>query len=280
MLFGLLVLAAVPVSGQSLTVDGSADEVTVSVVRRVELDYFLVSSGRPIEFSATGPTWLRVYTRLWWPEGASGTRTYRLSLWQEDAERPLEFETGRSKSSYGTDGHPVGKWRSFYIQVPEGKSSYRLECREGAVAVRFAFQRKRPWSEVRVEEQVPVTLTLGVDSLAYHRVETGSPARFSVRGPGYVRIRTRLDYDPSMVGAQNFVLTAAEGEEELVQKNFRVTRSGTAHYIETPELVPSTERATKFRVGEGTHRLTLVVNGTLARSAGVRVEFHPSEKYE
>ncbi len=271
-------LATAP--AQSLTVDGSAREVGISVVRRIELDYYLLTPGSPIEFAADGPTWLRVYTRLWWPRDASGDQQYRLSLWQDDVERPLEFETRLSSSSYATDGHPVGRWRSFYIQVPGGENRYRLETPEATVAVRFKFQRPRPWQPVPVDGATPVTLANGSDTATFYRATTGAPVHVDVEGPGTFRARLRLDYAPAMVGAQNYQLTVTEQDEELASRNFRVSRSSSAQYVEEPGLVPSTEKSVSVKLDAGRHRLALTVTGTLAASYGVAAERRASEKYE
>ena len=281
-LFGFLLcsLSAVAASAQTLTVDGSPSRVGLSVVRRVELDYYLLPPGRPIDFSADGPAWLRVYTRLWWPEGATGRQRYGLSLWQGDVERPIEFETELSGSSYGTGGHQVGRWRSFYIQVPAGENRYRLESASADVAVRFAFEGPRPWQPVEVAGGTTVNVATVSDTSAFVRVPTGVPVVFTAEGPCLVRIRVRLDYGPELVGAQNFVLGVSEGDRELATRNFRVAPSASAHYTGAAGVVPSTEKAVKFGLGEGRHRLRLVVNGTLARTVVLRIERHPTEKYE
>ena len=281
----VLLISAVVGIGAGLSVTGSAGRVDVNVVRRVDLGYHLVTGDRELEFEVEGPAWLRVYTRVWWPPGAGGTRTYNLSLWQDDVERPLDFEAGRSKSSWSGNRHPVGKWRSFYIQVPAGASAYRLVLNEApldTVAVRFSFQKPRPWEPVGLSGFDRLELAIGVKRETFYRAAVGSQSgsAFTVSGPCRVRLRFRLNFDPDMVGSQNFVATLTKDGRELVGENFRVSRDRVGTWDNAPDIVPSTERTARFSLGEGMHRLHLVVRGTLARSCGFRVERIASEKYE
>jgi len=281
---GLLILAGLLATapGAEVTVMGSAGSADVSVVRRVDLDYHLVAAGRPLEFEVDGPTWVRAYTRAWWPPGEEGSRAYRLSLWQDEVERGLSFETRRSSSSYADGGKAVGRWRSFYIQVPDGRNSYRLEVDDApldTVGVRFSFQRPRPWEGVELDLERR-TLVQGETEETFYRLEAGSPSWFSVTGPCRVKVKARLDFVPGMVGAQNFRMSVSEGDRVLAEDNFRVTRSLAATYSGAAGTVPSVERTLRFKLGAGSHRLRAGLSGTLGPSAGFRVERITSEKYE
>ncbi len=280
----VLSIVAVPVArAREVKVAGSAEKVAVSVVRRVELSYYFVVRDQALEFEAEGPTWLRVYTRLWWPEGQDGKLEYSLSLWQNEVERPLEFETELSKSSYGAGTHKLGKWRSFYIQVPKGRNPYRLVLNDapaGTVAVRFSFQNPKSWNPVVLSGLDELLLAESEDTVSFYCLERGSPAALGISGPCRVRVRIRLNYEPSMVGAQNFVLTVREQGKELAGRNFRVTKSGSVIYQNALGVVPSTERTLRFNLGQGALQLTIALNGTLAHSAGIRVERIAREKYE
>jgi len=280
-------LAAVPVLLSSLLLAEQVDvlssnrRVDVSVIQRMDLGYYLLTSSQPLEFKVQGPTWLRVYTRLWWPDGMDWDQQYRVSLWQGDVERPLQFESGLSRSSFGPDRRRVGRWRSFYVQVPDGANSYRLKLDDApcdTVGVRFTFRAPRPWQQVEVRGQ-PLLLAEGSDTVRMTSLEPGETLVVAVSGPCRVRVSARLNFDPSMVGAQNFVLTVNQGGRQLATDNFRVSRSG-AVYTNEPGLVPSSRRSLRFNLGEGTHRLGIQLSGTLGRSAGILVERLVNEKYE
>lgn len=277
----LLAGLAAPAAGE-VVVRGDPARTSVSVVRRTEIGYYLVTGSRPLEFDATGPDWLRVYTRLWWPAGATGNQSYRLALWQEDVERPVEFEAGVSGSSYGPNRRKVGAWRSFFVQVPPGNSRYRLvldRAVSDTVAVRVVRQKPRPWEPVGVAGR-ELDLVEGRDTLRFHELMKGKPLPLELVGPGRVRVRSRLSFDPTMSGTQGFVITASDGGKQIARRSLRAARAAAASYSNEPMLVPSAERTVSFALSEGSHRLNLVLSGTLARSAAVRIEFLPGEKYE
>ncbi|MFO7676077.1 MAG: hypothetical protein R6X12_07175 [bacterium] len=276
-----LALASSPAA--EVRVRGSAGRTGVSVVRRVELDYQFVTARRPLEFEVEGPGWVRVYTRLWWQVDGPERQAYGLSLWQDDVERPLEFETARSASSWGVSRHPVGRWRSFYIQVPAGATTYRLVLNEApldTVAVRFTRQAPPAWEPVALDGLERLMLVDGSAEVEYRRLAVGKPHTVDVTGPCRLQVRVRLNFEPGMVGAQNYVLAVTGGGVELAAPNLRVSRTGSANWANAAGELPATERSVRFRVGEGTHRLRLELRGTLARSAGVRLERIADEKYE
>jgi hypothetical protein len=278
----LCLLVALGVSAaEQVEVSSSSERVDVSVIQRMDLGYYLLTANRPLEFEVQGPTWIRVYTRLWWPDGVDWEQQYRMSLWQGDVERPLAFESGLSKSSFGPDRRRVGKWRSFYVQVPSGVNNYRLKLDDApcdTVGIRFTFRAPKPWQQVEVQG-LRLLLADGGDTIRMTRLESGAPLNVTVSGPCRLRVSARLNFEPSMVGAQNFVLTVDRGEQQVATDNFRVSRSG-AVYVNEPGLVPSSRRSLRFNLGEGVHRLSILLSGTLARSAGVLVERIANEKYE
>ena len=281
LLAAVQVLLVSMLAAEQVEVSSSSKRVDVSVIQRMDLGYYLLTSSQPLEFKVQGPTWLRVYTRLWWPDGVDWDRQYRMSLWQGDVERPLVFESGPSRSSFGPERRPVGKWRSFYVQVPAGFNSYRLDLEDAptdTVGVRFTFRAPKPWKPVAVQGEV-LFLADGADTTRMTKLKTGQPLGVTVAGPCRVRVSARLNFDPSMVGAQNFVLTVNKGERVVANDNLRVSRSEAA-YVNEPGLVPSSRRTLRFNLGEGTHRLDLVLSGTLAGSAGVTVEKIVNDKYE
>ncbi len=263
-------------------VPSNAARVDVSVVRRVDVSYYLLTGNAPLDFEVEGPTWLRVYTRLWWPASATDRARYRLSLWQDDAQRPVEHEVRISPSSYGPNHRNVGQWRSFFVQVPPGANRYRLvldEAGSDTVGVRFGFQEPRPWRTARLGTK-PLELIEGRDSTTFHEVAARQPTKLTVEGPCRVRLRARLNYTPDLLGEQSFSLVVSEGKNALVRRAFRVSRSPSAVYGNEPGLAPSTERKAWFNLGPGKHELSLAVSGTLARTAALAVDVLAGEKYE
>ena len=278
---GLLALG-LALAGE-VKVTSGAKPVDVNVVRRVNVAYYPVTKQAPLEFDVQGPSWLRIYTRLWWPAGADGLLKYGLSLWQDDVERPASFETGLSTSSFGPGGRKVGEWRSFFAQVPEGSTHFRLAITSGAaetVGVRLALQAPQPGRPVAIPGARELVLADGRDTSRLQELKTGQPATIEVTGPCHVRVHARLSFEPGLPGAQNFVVTVREGKSVLVRRNMKAARSPSAAYLNDPGLIPSTERTLKLTLPSGRHELSLILSGTLAKSAAVAVQVVAGEKYE
>jgi hypothetical protein len=282
LLVAVLALTALAVGAEVKTL-GKAGTVAVSVIRRVDLDYLVLTRRAPLEFEVEGPNWLRVYTRLWWPRDATGAQEYRVTLWQEDMQRPEDFEVEISPSSRGPGGRKVAQWRSFFVQVPAGMTRYRLTLDRSpsdTVGVRFALQAPRPWQQLELGGLPAMSLQAGSATSAYSRVEPNRPVSFSVTGPCRVRVRARISYDASMTGRQGFALAAASNGAELARQGFQVWPAEGATWRDAGGLVPSSERAMRFSVPAGRHEVTLTLTGTLAKSAGLAVDWLPAEKYE
>jgi hypothetical protein len=120
----------------------------------------------------------------------------------------------------------------------------------------------------------------GNDTVRYRKLVKGEPLRFAVEGPCRVRVPARLNFDPSMSGAQSFVLTVNEGRNEVARAGFRAARAPAGSYIEDPATLPSSGRTIRFSVPAGSHELRISLGGTLAKSAAVRIEILAGEKYE
>ncbi len=281
--FVALALLAGLVSGAEVKTTGGAGVAAVSVVRRVDLEYHLLTRSAPLEFEVEGPTWLRVYSRLWWPANAQGLQSYRLTLWQDDAERPEQFDVGLSSSSFGPDGRRVSQWRSFFLQVPAGPNRYRLVLDRSpaeTVGVRFAFQSPRPWRSVELAGLPVLELESSTMAGRFWRVAPNRPAMATIDGPCRVQVRVRLNYDASLAGRQGLVLTATVDGRQQARQGFQVWRSDGATWRGVADLVPSTPRTMRFNLPEGKHEISLLLSGTLAKSAGLAVEYLPVEKYE
>ena len=280
---GLVVASVLVVGAGDVRIPADAKQVNVSIVRRVDVAYNVVTRTKPLEFDATGPEWLRVYTRLWWPAGKTGTQHYELSLWQDDAARPVQFDVGLSPTSFGPGGRKVGQWRSFFIQVPSGAVHYRLALDQAAsdtVAVRILQQAPKPAQDVTLRDVPELTLVEGAATTRFYRIDKGRPTLVSVDGPCRVTIRIRLSFDPSMNGVQGFTLDVTDARGAVAKLGARAGRSVAATYTNEPSILPSNERTLRFSLPSGRHDLTLLLGGTLAKSCGVSVGVVPGDKYE
>ena len=167
--------------------------------------------------------------------------------------------------------------------VPDGNNHYRLELSTGkaeTVGVRLVLQSSRPGRLVAIPGARELPLVDGSETAQLQELKTGKAATLELTGPCRVRVRVRLNFEPGLLGTQNFVLAVQEGKSVLVRGNLKAARSPSASYSGEPGLVPSSERTLRFSLPSGRHNLTLLLSGTLARSGAVAVEAVAGEKYE
>ena len=72
----ILFLGIIFAQAQTLDVSKASPRTVISVIKRVDQDYYLLTKERPIEFTVTGPTIIRVYNRLLWHDDFIGQQVY------------------------------------------------------------------------------------------------------------------------------------------------------------------------------------------------------------
>ncbi len=286
---GLLIVIGL-VHAVELQPEATYPRVGLSVVRRVVVDYYLLSKNQPIEFKVgvvpdTG-CWLRVYTRLWRPSGEGGR--YSIVFKQGDSIRRFELSTTPSSSTLGPAGQRVGRWRSFFVRLQPGRQRFSLvldSASSETVAVRLSFQSPRAWDRVqmaRLEEVTVIKKRNGDDirERSYYRWQSGEPFYFTLTGPGKVRLKIRLNFEPVVREGQNFLVRIEDNGRTIVEQTLRVRRDLNARYGEISGVLPSVERQVRFSIGEGVHRIVVVITGAAAKNGVFAVERSANEKYE
>lgn len=269
-------------------------QVGLKIVRPVTLDYYLLSKGSLAEFKVIGVPdsgiWLRIYSRLWFNRDfrPKGKVNYVLTFIQQDSAQRFRLKTEVSNSTQGPAGQPVGKWRSFYVHLLPGVTQFQLfldSALVDTVAVRFRPQPPRVWEQMKILNTGSITLIIKDESTevpktGYYKLKTGEPMLFSVSGPCRIRLRFRIDYDPSLSGSQTYIVEISENGNQIVNRTFRVTKDIAARYLEDSGVIPSKERVVVFELGEGEHRLSVMMKGVLAKTASMAIDRLPNEKYE
>ncbi len=286
-----LLLCGFTVAAEVVPGNGAV-KVGLSVVKRVPVDYFLLIRGQPLDFkvSAVPDTgaWLRVYTRVWWGKGEEKEQEYVIAFLGADTVKRFTLRTAVSGSTLGPKGQKVGRWRSFFVRINPGRERFRLlldSAPKDTVAVRFSFEAPRQWERLKLTGLKRLTLvTEGQGEKnreeGFYQVNCHEPYEFSVKGPCRVRIRARINFDPTMEGSQVFVLKVEEKDGIVLERTLRSKKEHGVYYKEMGNVVPATERRLSFELGDGIHRLRVLINGTVARTGAIAVERLLPEKYE
>lgn len=276
------------VIGAQIQPVGKPGKVQLSVIRKVPMDYYMLTSGKPLVFGvdAVGDTgvWLRVYTRVWWRQSVDKA-SYSILFITGDSSRSFRFETERSNRTLGPEGQPLGKWRSFYVKLTPGDTVFKLlmDSAQDTVAIRLSFEVPAKWKRVVIPGRKELTVVVERDSErvswnGYYRIHRDGPFDVDVFSPGPIRLRVRLDFDPTMRGEQGFVLEVKEDGKTIIEKSFWVKKALFTHYEEIGDVIPSVERVLRLNLEPGNHRLRIILLGTSAKSGALMVERIVDEK--
>ncbi|MEO0132454.1 MAG: hypothetical protein ABIK73_05960 [candidate division WOR-3 bacterium] len=286
-IFLVILLSILPVAAQepNIEIKKHSPRTTISVIKRVEQEYYLLTKDKPLEFSVEGPTYLRIYSRLLWQPTMAKQENYKIIVSEEqESEKILSFTSELSNTARGANKTQYAKWRSFYLEVPKGKHNYKLtllEAKSETVAVRISSERpteyrkiipEKPYRELQFVERERVT--------NYYEVSGKNPVRVKVDGPAILRVTCRLNYDYTMEGKQSYSISANVGGKEWQAKTFRTTKSETGLYKNAPELVPSLPSNMYLHIPPGTYIIEFVLKATLAKSGALNFHYKPKEQYE
>ena len=271
-LLALGMLAAVS-PAQNLVFLRPAAKLDIQVGKLTEHAYALTRS-EPIEFAATGPVWLRVYTRLRWHEDMTGTENYELVLRRQDSTRHVNLQAELSSATRGPDSEGYARWRSFFVYVKRGEQKYRLElaaANSDTVAVRITFENPPAWKEVAPVIPLP-TRRLRQDSveLSCYLVSDSGEVGLKLVGPLSLMVETRLNYRPGESGKRSFGVSVSADGLQVKSEKFDVLRARIAHYLDDAGKLPSISRRVRFDLPAGEHDVSILFRAGKGRSGTMR----------
>ena len=118
-----------------------------------------------------------------------------------------------------------------------------------------------------VEAPRSVTVAEGEKMIPYYSVLPGKPVRWRIVGPTRLELTSRLDFDPSMRGAQSYRLAVLEQGQRDREFGFRTTKATTASYTDLKERVASKLSRVVVQLGEGVHELSVELREPKSGSA-------------
>jgi hypothetical protein len=280
----ILLLGIAFMQAQTVDVSKASPRTVISVIKRVDQDYYLLTKERPIEFTVSGPTIIRVYSRLLWHDDFVGQQPYKLIISESGIDKISSFLTEKSNSAIGSKKESFGKWRSFYIDVPSGTVNYKLtilESKSDTVAVRFNFEKPMDYKKIApVSPYNELQYVENEKTTSYYQINGAEPIKVRVEGPVMLKATTRLNYDVTLEGKQNFTINAAVSGKEWRNKTFQVIKSQSGQYKNMPDIIPSNPVDFFVNVPPGSYVIEFMIKGTLAKSACMSLYSKPLGTYE
>ena len=240
-----------------------ATPVTVLVGDKPRV-YFRLTTNAPLQVPVDGPARVRVVSRVECPP--SGVVTYRLAA-TEGGKTLDELDTESSASSevrLEKGNTPLGKSRRVSFDVPEGRHTIALSL-SGAPAAMVRIQTSTTRGPQPMVSLTPIAadrsvhVAEGEKLIPYYTVEAGKPVRLRVIGPTTLELSTRLDFDATMRGFQNYRLRLGEGSRTLRDLDLKTTKAVAASYQNVRDRTPSKLTVTRIPIPAGTHEISITL---------------------
>ena len=246
----------------------------IEIVTKKTDEYILVTKNQPINFTVEGPTYLRVYTRIFWPTNELGSEIYKIILEENRLdEEIITLESEKSKVTRDKKGRALSKWRSFYIEVPEGTNNYTIthwSSPNDTVLVKLAYESPKKWVEIPATEYSAIIEAIEEEKiLKYYELKKEGRITVRINGPKRLRVISRLNYDDKMIGDQNFTISV-DDNGKLEKFALKCYKSQIITYNDRKNIVPSNARSFYINLKEDQHSLRFNLSGTIAESAALR----------
>ncbi len=259
---------------ESFKPDKRAKPVKALVMGK-RLNYYPLEKGDNIYITLTGPTKLRVLSRIEFGSDLGGEKSYYLRYEREDGKKGKFRRVTTASTTAMLAGDPsthLGTSRSIYIKIPAGKHTYRFYVGSKStyrLYLRF-YERKASlqtsadniaFTPAKFTREVP--LIIKEEEVSYYRVGSQDSLTLSVIGPTSIKALARLEFDPTMSTDQKFRVRVLEDGVEKQVFPLRSEPSEVAEYCEMSETVVGKGAKFFIEVPRGKHDYTyeIIDNG-------------------
>ncbi len=257
-------------------------KITINIGTKQHI-YHLVTKAEPLNLEVAGPAKIDLVTRLLLPKGASGAYDYTIvATDQGKIVKTYKTSAGPSDATIENDDAVPGKSRKCTVNVPEGDHTLNFTLnaeKADRCALRFMLSGKENLQtalhgkSVRIEplsyDRVAATV-VAEKLITYYVSSKTKPVQLHVIGPTDVVVDARLNFDPSMVGKQTYVLNVIEGSKTLFAAPLKSTRAVSAYYQDWKEVVPGKLNRIRLTVPGGDHTYTFSLGDCLATSVSLK----------
>jgi hypothetical protein len=240
------------------------EKAVIKIQTAVRDTYVVVTKDKPYTFVIEGPTWVRVYTRLPWKRDYGKSVRYKLILVKNNTdERFITRETELSKVAYiGTTR--LSKWRSFYIQVPEGKHTYEIyiwRAPSDTVLVKLSYEPPQNFIDIAPERGFkPVEIIENEKIIKYYELSVQNPLKVKIEGPAKIKATIRVPLK-SLEEQATFTLFAKRDSKLIKESIFSAKPSDHSKFKEIKDAVPSTPSKMFIDIKKGEHIIEFSLKG-------------------
>jgi len=248
----------------------------IEIVTKTKDNYTILAKNKPVTMTVEGPTYLRVYTRIPWYDKSVTHEIYKVILQENEIdEKIITLESEKSDVSKGENGLPVSKWRSFYIEVPQGLNTYKLvhwSSPRDTILLKFAYESPKQWKDITATEYLSVIEAIEEERFTkYYELPRDGSVTLRIKGPTRLKVISRLNYDAQTTGEQSYMLIV-EDSGTIEKFPFTCHKSEIITYENRKDIIPSDAKSSYISIEEGWHTLRFRLSGTIAQSISLRFQ--------
>jgi poly-gamma-glutamate system protein len=229
-----------------------------------EFSYGVFQATDEAVYHVTGPRRIKLITRYVFASDDSSTVVYNVAIARDDKEeiRRNFTVTANKKAAVCSSQERVSGIKRLFIDLPRGKHKIAITVStsgQGQIVGRL-FQEKKirkattvPYAPDSFIEMATLQFESGAHS-TYYRFDSVEPLIFTVAGPTNLRVFTRLDFDMTMSGSQDYALAVYRDGVLWNNFHFNAKKLGTARYMERADLLPGSRKTLKIPVPSGSHQ--------------------------
>lgn len=261
---------------EKITFNTPTKKVPFRYMKETYTEIAVLTKDTPVEIEVTGPTWIKVNSRIPWHKDMEEEQRYTVIV-QEDSLRETIFnkKTYLSKEIFGRFNTRFGESRYSLINVPEGKHIYTFffwSAQPDTILLDFSFSIPNRWTEI-LPSSFTSTLTLigAEERQTYYTVTPENPVEIKVGSPINIKIISRLNFDKSIGGRQGYTIIVYDKGKEIEKVSFVTEKSEIYEYEDRGDLIPAKENRFFLWFPRGSHTLSFHLEGTLAKSAALSI---------
>jgi hypothetical protein len=273
-LISLFLLTSLLSQHKDITIHTETKKMPFLYMKETYTEIAVLTKETPVEIEVTGPTWLKVNSRIPWHGDMKSEEPYSIII-QEDSlrERLMQKKTYVSSEIFGRGSKQYGESRYSLINVPEGTHTYTFylwACESDTILIDFSFATPNIWTPI-MPSSFTSTLTLigEEEEQTYYTVTLENPVEIKVGSPINIKVISRLNFNKSMEGRYGYTLIVKDKEKEIENISFIAEKSEVFEYKDNREIIPSKENRFFLWFPRGTHTLTFHLEGAEAESAAL-----------
>ncbi|MBA7527858.1 hypothetical protein ES705_20037 [subsurface metagenome] len=248
----------------------------IEIVTKKTEEYTLLTKNQPVSFVVEGPTYLKTYTRIPWHGDIKGRQIYKIILQENDIdERIITLESEKSSVTKDKKGRPLSKWRSFYIEVPEGLNKYKVinwSSPNDTILLKFKYESPKKWTDIPASDYKTIIESIEEEKIVkYYELKKNEQLTLGINGPARLKVISRLNYDEKIMGEQNYTILA-DDNGNVKRFPLKCYKSQTIQYKNRKKIVPSNARSFYVNIPKGWHNIKFSLSGTIAQSVSLRFQ--------